>query len=337
MTGKVKAVEIARELNLSKATVSLALNNKPGVSYKTKEAVYRCMEELSRRKEGIQLSANKKMIEIIMVNIGQRKEEWDLWSKSMAVYDREIKKRDYTLGITYIDLKKMESEEIQKAIQDANRENVAGVILVATEMSPEDYEPLRAIRKPMVVCDNEFTYEHHCVAIDNVSAVRNVVDMLIARGCRKIVYLGNSQEIYNFRQRRAGFRAGLRKNGLPLEQGSIYLIGDVIENIHTNSKEYLKKNRLPDAFIFENYQVSLGMMRALADLGIRIPQDISLVGIDEIPGYMQQDYLLTTVKVDHTERCQIAMMFLEQEIKGEIATKFKVYSNCEMIYGNSVR
>ena len=78
-------------------------------------------------------------------------------------------------------------------------------------------------------------------------------------------------------------------------------------------------------------------MRALADLGIRIPQDISLVGIDEIPGYMQQDYLLTTVKVDHTERCQIAMMFLEQEIKGEIATKFKVYSNCEMIYGNSVR
>ena len=43
---------------------------------------------------------------------------------------------------------------------------------MATEMSPEDYEPLRAIRKPMVVCDNEFTYEHHCVAIDNVSAVR---------------------------------------------------------------------------------------------------------------------------------------------------------------------
>ena len=69
--------------------------------------------------------------------------------------------------------------------------------------------------------------------------------MLTARGCRKIVYLGNSRKSTIFVREGQDFAPACEKNGLPLEQGSIYLIGDVIENIHTNSKEYLKKNRLP--------------------------------------------------------------------------------------------
>ena len=102
-------------------------------------------------------------------------------------------------------------------------------------------------------------------------------------------------------------------------------------------KHYLDHHRLPDAFIMENYQVSMGVMRAFRERKIAVPQEVSLVGVDELPDYLTGDFLLTTVRVEHAERARAVMMFLEQEMKGALSAKFKIYSNCELIPGNSVR
>lgn len=336
---KVKAIDVARKLNLSKATVSLALNDKPGVSPQTREAVYQCVKELEQGIESQekQVPAKKQMIKIIMVNkkLGLLVDsEMDLWSDALAVYDREIKRLGYTLGITYVDLK---PDDIERVIAEANAEEVAGVVLYATEMQPDEFEPFKKIKKPMVIYDNDFSREYHCVSIDNVSAVRDAVDLVVSRGCRNIRYLGNQVDIYNFRQRRAGYRAGLRKNRLELKDNPIVLIGTVSDNVYENTKTYLESYGLPDAFIMENYQVSLGVMRALKEKNVSVPRDVSLIGIDVLPGYLMGDYQLTTIKVEHVERVRTCMMFLEQEIQGTISTKFKVYSNCELIWGNSIK
>lgn len=335
---KVKSVEIAKKLNISKATVSLALNNKPGVSEKTREKVLRCLEDMNgAAMEQQTLPAGKKMIKIIVVNnkLGVTLDyELDLWSDVLAVFDKESRRLGYTLGVTYVT---PEAQDVEQVIRDANEENVAGIILDATEMRPEQFDPFRRIRKPMVIYDNDLSQEYHCVAIDNVSAVRETVNYLVGRGCREIRYLANKTDIYNFSQRRAGFRAGLRKNRLELYEDSIVMIGDRINNVYENMMKYLENHRLPDAFIMENYQVSLGVMHALREKGIAVPGDVSLVGIDEIPSYFTGDFLLTTVKVEHAERAKVVMMFLEQEMKGVISTKFKSYSNCELLPGNSVK
>lgn len=70
---------------------------------------------------------------------------------------------------------------------------------------------------------------------------------------------------------------------------------------------------------------------------IQVPKDVSLIGVDELPSYLTGDFLLTTVKVEHAERAKMVMMFLEQEINGIISGKFKTYSNCQLMKGNSVR
>lgn len=336
---KIKSVDIARKLNISKATVSLALNNKPGVSEKTKEKIFRCMEEM-RGESGEQKKpqpAGKKMIKIIIMNnnMGVMLDyELDLWSEVLAIFDKESRRLGYTLGVTYVEANE---QEVEQVIRDANEENVAGIILDATEMRPEQFEPFRRIRKPMVIYDNDLSQEYHCVAIDNVSATRQTVDYLVERGCRDIKYLANTTDIYNFQQRRAGYRAGLRKNRLELRDDSIVQIGDRIDNVYRNMKAYLEAHRLPDAFIMENYQVSLGVLHALREKGISVPKEVSLVGIDELPSYLTGDFLLTTVKIEHEERAKVVMMFLEQEMKGVISRKFKSYSNCELLPGNSVK
>ena len=337
---KLKSVDIARKLNISKATVSLALNNKPGVSERTKERIFQCINEMneeSAEHKRLQPGSSKQIIKMLVLNnkMGIIMDgEIDLWTPSFAVFDREIKRMGYTLGLTYVD---NEEAEIQQVIRECNEPNVAGVILMATEMRQEQFEPFRQIKKPMVIHDNDLSKEYHCVAIDGVAGVRDAVDYLVSRGCRDIKYLGNTKDIYNFRQRRAGYRAGLRKNRLTLQDDSIVLMGDKINNVYENMKVYLESHRLPDAFIMENYQVSIGVLRAIRERNIAIPRDVSLIGVDELPSYLTGDLLLTTVKVEHAERAQVVMMFLEQEINGGISHKFKSYSNCELILGNSVR
>lgn len=332
---KVKSVDIARKLNISKATVSLALNNKPGVSQKTKQKIQECLMEMG----GAQMDqpVTKRIIKLIIINnhLGLIQDaELDLWTDVFAVFDKETKRLGYSLGITYVG---QDPREVLQAIKEANEENVAGVILNATEMRPEQFEPFRSIKKPMVIYDNDPSEEYHCIAIDGVTAIRNVVDFLVARGCRDIKYLANTVDIYNFQQRRAGYRAGLRKNRLELREDSIFPIGERINDVYENMKVYLEHHRLPDAFIMENYQVSMGVMRAFRERKISVPGEVSLVGVDELPSYLTGDFLLTTVRVEHAERARAVMMFLEQEMKGSLSGKFKIYSNCELIPGNSVR
>lgn len=362
---KVKAVEIAKKLNISKSTVSLALNNKPGVSEETREKIFRCMEEMSNpfgtamgsQTEGtsvqteVSLSTRvvalssaetvqtvKRMIKIIVIdnelNIGINS-EMDLWSDVYALIEKEVKRLGYTLGITFI---KYNKEEIQQAVEEANDPVVAGVILEATEMQPEHLEPFRKIRKKMVIYDNDLGPDYNCVVIDGVAAARDSVDYLVERGNIEIGYLANTDDIYNFRQRRSGFRAGLRKHNLALKEDSMIYIGKRIEEVYQNMKRYLETSpELPDAFIMENYQVSIGVVRALKEKNIRIPEDISLIGIDELPSYLTGDIQLTTVSVVHEERAKILVLLLEQEIQEELHRKYKVLSNCSLIEGNSVK
>lgn len=329
---KVKAVEIAKKLNISKATVSLALNNRPGVSPATREAIYRCMLEMEEETE----PQTKQIIKMIYIQGDLDKyAEMDLFSDVYEEMDREVKRMGYTLGITYA---KLDSpQEIEQAVKDANEDNVAGVLMWATEMYPEHIKILEQIKKPMVIHDNDFGSKYHCSVIDNVSAARDLVDLLVDRGCRNIKYLGCSVDIYNFRERKAGFRAGLRKNRLELRDDSIVLMGKTIDEVYRNMLSYLQVNKLPDAFIMDNYQVSIGVMKALKELNISVPRDVSLVGIDELPSLVMSDYNLTTMRVHHMDKGKVHLMFLEQEMRGGLTSKFKIMSHCELQRGNSVK
>ena len=82
-------------------------------------------------------------------------------------------------------------------MREANEENVAGVILYATEMQPDQFPPFRAIRKPMVIYDNDLGNEYHCVTFGGVEGIRDCVDYLVSRGCRNIKYMANTQDIFN--------------------------------------------------------------------------------------------------------------------------------------------
>lgn len=337
---KIKAADIARNLNLSKATVSLVLNNKPGVSEKTRQRIFDYIKEVTygETTDENDNQESRKIIKVLFIdnNLHSAKNyELDLCPDSLLLFDREARRMGYIMSVTYVSSEK--ADDVQRAIEETNEENVAGVILYATEMMPEHFSPFRKIKKPMVVYDNDLGNEYHCVAFGGMEGIRDCVDYLMERGCHKIKYLANKQNIFNFQQRRSGFRAGLRKNGMVLEEDSITQIGESTAEVRDGMLKYLDEHELPDAFIMENYQVSIGVMQALRQRGIQVPRDVSLIGADEIPDYLTGDIQLTALKMEHFERAYVAMLFLEQEIKGAISCKFKSFSNCKIVPGQTVK
>lgn len=343
---KIKAVDIARQLGISKATVSLALNGKPGVNADTRDMILKCRDEMEKQLCHVfsDMSAEGQpvpeglMIKIIMFD---RKlgiicdPALNIWTEMLRIFDTEAKKHGYSIGISYAGI---DEREIQRVVEECNSPAVAGVLIYATEMAEHDFDKgLRAIRKPMVIFDYDAGSRYHSVIIDNETAVQKGVEFLASRGCRRIEYLSQKIEMYNFERRRMGFIAGIHKMGLDAEKCPIVPVGTTIESVYIFMRDWLAEHSFPDAFIMENYQVSIGVIKALKEMNVQVPGQISILGVDELPSYMTGGMALDCIRVPHTERAYVTIELLLREIKAPGSTKFKVASRCELILGETVK
>lgn len=336
----VKAIDIARKLNISKATVSLALNNKPGVSAKTRAEVLKCKEELEKKERSAQLKdGESKMIKLAVLSnrrdvLHFKQGNIDLFSEVFRIIESCVKREGYVLGLSYYD---SGSQEEQQFLEECSSPMVAGVFFMGTEMLPKDVENLKKIKKPMIIYDNEMGENYNSINIDNVGAARDLVNYLVEHRCGDIKYLSMKTDIFNYQERRAGFRSGCRRNNLLLKEDSIVPTGNSVSEIKAFMTEYLRKKSLPQAFICEAFQVSIGTIMALQHSGYRVPEDVSVVGIDEVPEYMIGGMNLTRMTTAHEERAKLATELLLQEIQQEMQVKFAVASKCKLIEGKSVK
>lgn len=335
--------DVARHLGISKATVSLAVNGKPGVNEQTRERIFRCIEELKRNggkfpeTSDAGISQNMRMIKVVIIN--HRKQvvcdpELDLWSGVLSTFDAESRRRGYTYGITYMN---EDDYEKQKIIAECNLDMVAGVILFATEMTDADYSILENICKPVVIYDFEVRDgSYSSVCIDNALAVDMAVDRLMEKGVTDIRYFSTEKNIYNFVKRREAFRAAqLRMDKMPVKSDLIAL-GSSIGEITERAIEYLNSHKLPEAFVLENYQVSIGVLTAVRKLGISVPGELRLIGIDTIPEYVLSDFKLTQIRIPHEERAALAVRMLEQEMEAPERARIKCFAVPQFIPGDSV-
>lgn len=339
----VKMVEVARYLGVSKATVSLAVNGKPGVNEETRRKVLECIEMME--KNGNKLSQQQmeekavladRMIKVVIMN--RRKKvvcdpELDLWSGVLTTFDAQAKKMNYIYSLTYMN----DTEEVDTVIKECNMSLTAGVILFGTEMEGEDFKILRRINKPIVIYDYEMAEgKYSSVCIDNAGAVQEALRLLEDSGVSNIKYLGTGKDIYNFRKRREAFKNALiAKDHMPVRDDIVEL-GNTIPEITERMLEWMDKYPLPQAFIFENYQISIGVLTALRRRGIQVPRDVKLVGIDEIPEYIMSDIPLTQIKIPHADRAVMAMKLLDSEIRNPQMAKIKIYAQPTVIYKKSV-
>lgn len=336
-------VDVARYLGISKATVSLAVNGRPGVNEQTRQKILQCIEEMEKNGGALPEKAAPKrpqpfrIVKVVIVN--HRKQvvcdpELDLWSEVLRTFDTEARKRGYLYGLTYLN---ETEEDLQAIIDECAMDMVAGVILFGTEMAAADHKILRQIHKPLVIYDHEMpdgTYSSVC--IDNARAVEMALELLSRAGASRVCYLRTGKDIYNFEKRREAYGRIVSKGELFPGKETIVTLGNTIGEITEQAAAYFSTHTLPDAFLMENYQVSIGVLTAIRKLGIAVPKDVKLVGIDEVPDYIMPDRKLTCIRIPHVERAAMAMSLLDREIAGSWHTKIRVFAVPELIRGESV-
>lgn len=300
--------DLAAQLNISPTALSMILNHKPGISETTRSRVLQQMRDMGygdRIKETRQTAdipntgyeGKGQICLLIYKRTGSILGQHPYFLLLLESITQRAELYGYQVALMTIDRKDGGSAE---QIQRLNNSALRGILLFATEMEPEDMEPFSPLRIPCVAMDHYFSHQPvNTVAIDNDMGTYQAIRYLSSLGHRKIGYLKSSVEISSFRERTAGYQEAARECGMELNP--ILPIPYSEEESYQAFRKYLQKApALPTAFVSDDDTIAVGVLRALLESGIRVPEEVSLVGFNDRPSCILTTPQLTTVQVPRT-------------------------------------
>jgi len=327
--------DIAKIVGVSAGTVSNALNNRRGVSEKKKMEILRVASSLGYNRN-IQKKADETLRFIIFKRHGAVVDDTPFFSQLIKGIEIESRKNGYELLITHVNARDIrEDGSIQVLEGDCSN----GMILLATEMLASDLAAFERNDIPLVVLDNSFRgMEHDCVLINNEDGVYRAVKHLVDMGHRKIGLLHASDHINNFYYRRTGFYEIMKNFDLPVNPRHEILLSPRMEETYHDMISFLDGNTrdLPTAFFAENDIIGIGAMRAMQKVGIVVPEDISIVGFDDLPYTEVCTPSMTTLRVEKREMGELAVRTLVSRINGRMKAFSKLQLCTKLIIRDSV-
>lgn len=328
----VTAKELAAQLGLSESAVSLALNNKPGVSTATRRRVLEAARahgyDLSRKalegrvkKGGICLAIYKKSGAVV--------DDTPFFSALSDGVGLGCRGAGYDFVIRYL----YADEDPDEQLYVLQAAGFAGVILLATEMDEGTLRRFDRLKTPLVVLDACFeTVERDYVLINNVQGAFLAASYLIAKRRGQPGYLRSAYPISNFEQRADGFYKAIRAAGFSTAQSPVRRLTPSEEGAYADMRALLLAGEKPaGAYFADNDHIAIGALRALTEAGYRVPEDVALVGFDDLPLCAYTAPPLTTVRVPAHYMGRAAARRLaqiieekdDQPIKIEISTSLK--------------
>lgn len=328
---------IAEKLHLSPSTVSLVLNNKPGISAATRQRVFHTLNELGYQ-DYVPRSTVKPRLSIHFIlyrKHGKILSDTPFFAEVMEGIESQTRKYGYNLAISYIN----GNENIESQLQNISAANCQGIILLATELFKEDLTPFLRLEIPLVVLDsyNE-TMRVNTVVINNVQGAFEATKYLIDCGHRRIGYLHSKTKINNFLERKEGFKKALKSASIPYSAEMIYRLDANLDGSYRDMAKILSESpKLPTAFFCDNDILCIGAAKALKEAHYAIPDDISMIGFDDIPSCQMLEPPLTTVRVPKQSLGVLAVDRLAQMIHETVRVNVKIEVETSLVERESVK
>lgn len=310
---KIRVQDIAKKAGVSPATVSNALNNRPGVGKELADQIKKFAEEMGYAgvKSTSRVTQKKDFIRmVILKRHGLVVMDTQFFAELVESIERECQIQKLELVITNIHMRQM--PDYADRIRSICAEECAGVIVLATEMLSEDLTLFDGCVSPLLALDNLFENEQiHSVSINNSSAGYQAANMLYAAGHRRINYITSTVDFSNMRYRRKGYEAAMCEHDLPVTDSSVWQVTPTLSGAYQDMLALLKNGRtLPTAFFACNDIMAIGCMRALNEYGYSVPGDISIIGMDDLQICECSSPRLSTVRVFRKELGVVAVRTL---------------------------
>ena len=298
---KVTMKDIADKLNLSINAVSLALNDRVGVSEDTRGLIIKTANELGYF-DGASSYINKNTKNICLMIESRFFKEIPFYSKIILGVETESKKNNFDVITNFIDTAQF---IIPACIE--NRK-VSGILIVGS-IKDEFVREIMRYNIPIVTVDHASQLiSTDAILTQNITGAYMATQYLIDKGHKDIGFCGDINASMNFKERWVGFNESLRESqiykGLPIANMSRFSITGPIENLVLNrnyselAKIVSKLEELPSAWVCISDNTAISLFYALEILGIKVPKQASIIGFDDIDLCEIIRPHLTTIRVN---------------------------------------
>lgn len=274
--------DIAKQLNISPATVSRSLNNHPAISAKTREAVIELARKLNYQPNLLALNLLRKRSNTIGVIVPE------ITSYFFSSIISGIQDLLSPLGVNMIIGQSNESYEEEKSIVNTFASIRVDGFLISPSSETKNFDHLQMLTDnniPLVIFDRDCEgLEVDKVFVDEYKGAFQAVEHLINTGCRRIAHIAGSSTLSTSRHRLEAYKDALKLHNIPVKEE--YIVeseGFAPEHGIDPTKKLMALPNPPDAIFTINDGVAIGAMYVIKELGIVIPDQISVIGFDDDP------------------------------------------------------
>jgi LacI family transcriptional regulator len=334
---RVRLADIAKEADVSLSAVSLALQGKPGVSEETATRIKRIADGLgySVQKRTERKSAFAHFIKLVKHGNILNQDHVSFISDYVDGLMEEGRRQSRGIVVHSFDLAETGIEDI---VSWLNESEAGGAILLATELDAEDISRFSELRIPFVFLDAY--YEHLPFSffdMNNADAVDSIVSHLYGAGHRRMGIVQGSSLSPNFLLRERSFRESLSRMGLTLVEKDRFLVGSRFEDARRDMRNILATGAdLPTALFCVNDIIALGLLKAFTEVGVGVPERVSVVGFDDLSASSMSSPPLSTIRVPKRQIARRAFRSLIQAMEEGKSVPEKTLLSGELILRGSV-
>jgi LacI family transcriptional regulator len=309
--------DIAQKAGVSRSTVSRVINDEPYVSERTRTKVLRVIEAEGYRPNQTAQSLARGRTQLIGVvlpyELGGAFDDSYYIPTLLKGVTETVNRRDYAnllwWGDEHLEGERFHQRVLQNGLMD-------GLFIASAPTDGSLLDWLLRLRAKFVMVERPIhsadviTY----VTVDNIAASLQVMRHLIGLGRRRIAHIAGKLTNVDAQDRLAAYRMGLEEAGLPYDPALVGKGEWQRERAYRITKDIL--NAKPDAIFAAHDQMGVGVIHAVQDAGLRVPDDIAVVGFDDLPSAMTSSPTLTTVRQPVYEKGKRATELLLDSIEG---------------------
>lgn len=329
---KVTLEDIANSLNVSKNTVSKALRGVPGVSDELRKKICNLAVEIGYKKN--QQNGNTSINSITVLCRDTFLAEVTFWSQVLYGISSYASDNNIKLSIVNIDENKEDKPETFSSIMS----HVSDGFIIAGTLSDSLLRKIKCSNIPFVIVDH-FSEEIECdyVNTSNKIGIYKNIKHLYENGHTKIGFISNSISAYSFMERFEAYKTYMTQFNLPINENYIWMEAEYIKTDYLKNKimSTMKNVDFPTAWVCVNDNTALTFIKALSEENIRVPEDVSVVGFDNISEFLYAE--LTTIDVPKQSIGQKAVEQLTYRIEHPNSPFEDIMLSVNLIKRNSVK
>lgn len=329
--------EIAKLAGVSASAVSIVLNNKKGVSEGTRDRIRRVMEE----NEYVQTSRtgakkSRMLICIKYLREGILVEENEGFISSIV---ESMNSHCHKYGYTLVQM--IVRGKLDEALGKIDFSIYSGAFVIATELQRESYHELGVIPIPLVVLDNRMPgMNYSCVGISNSDNVYIALKFCRECGYDEISIIKSTYFSENFADREEAFYRYAKEFGMKVRDELCVSLFPSMAGAYRDMSSFLSRNpgiEMPKCLFADNDVLAIGAIDALKEHGYKIPDDIAVIGIDDVPYAAIGDTSLSTIRIQRKTIGRQAVRNLLHLIDDPASSHAKTSYVGELIVRNSMK